>query len=72
MKREKEIVENESVAPGVFKLTLYAPDIAAAIAPGQFINVYINDGAMLLPRPFSVSDADGGRLTLVCAVVGRG
>ncbi|MDR0876212.1 MAG: hypothetical protein LBN12_08400 [Clostridiales Family XIII bacterium] len=68
------IVKNEPVTEGVFELILDAPDIARAAAPGQFVNVYLPDGAMLLPRPISIAGADKntGELSLIYAVVGAG
>jgi len=40
--------------------------------PGQFVNLYLNDESLLLPRPISVCDWADGVLTLVYAVVGVG
>jgi NAD(P)H-flavin reductase len=70
--REAEIVENIPVAPRIFRLTLRAPDIVASARPGQFLNLYLNDHAMLLPRPISISDAEGDCVALVYATVGKG
>jgi dihydroorotate dehydrogenase electron transfer subunit len=41
-------------------------------APGQFVNVYLNDASRLLPRPISVCDYAEGTLTLVFGAVGAG
>jgi dihydroorotate dehydrogenase electron transfer subunit len=51
--------------------------IAAAAAPGQFVNIYLNNDALLLPRPLGISDVEsvdggGSRLVFVYAVVGAG
>ena len=40
--------------------------------PGQFINIYLDDQSMLLPRPVSISDAEGGLVTIVYRIAGRG
>ena len=66
------IIENDEIAPGIFSLKVRAPEIADAVTPGQFVNVYLKDGAMLLPRPISVADSDRTCITLVYAAVGRG
>ncbi|MDR0519828.1 MAG: dihydroorotate dehydrogenase electron transfer subunit [Clostridiales Family XIII bacterium] len=57
------ITENKAIADGVYRLVLAgAPDgggftaLARAAEPGQFVNVYLNDRTMLLPRPFGISD----------------
>jgi dihydroorotate dehydrogenase electron transfer subunit len=52
-------------------------DIAAAAAPGQFVNLYLNNKSMLLPRPFGISDVDTSGygepgLVFVYAVRGAG
>ena len=66
------IIKNEEIAQGVFELCVEAPEIARAASAGQFVNVYLPGGAMLLPRPIGIADADGGSLTLVYGVVGAG
>jgi dihydroorotate dehydrogenase electron transfer subunit len=71
-----EIVENEGIATDVHRMTLTFDGAGAAAypapAPGQFVNVYTGDGAMLLPRPISVCDWSDGRMTLVFGSVGAG
>jgi dihydroorotate dehydrogenase electron transfer subunit len=68
------IIENKEIAPGIYSLKLNAPEIAAASSPGQFLNLYLENGRNLLPRPISIADADAGTgiVTLVFAVVGAG
>jgi dihydroorotate dehydrogenase electron transfer subunit len=66
------ILANERIAPGIFRMRLNAPAIARAANPGQFVNLYTDSAAMLLPRPISISDVDGDGLTLIYAVVGKG
>jgi dihydroorotate dehydrogenase electron transfer subunit len=53
-------------------MILQAPKIADSAAPGQFINVYLNNDSKLLPRPISIADAEGDKLTIVYAAVGGG
>ena len=67
-----QIIANDEIAPEIFSLKIRAPEIAEAVTPGQFVNVYLNDGAMLLPRPISVADSDRTCITLVYRVVGNG
>ncbi len=64
-----QIVSNERIAQDVFLLTLNGvPDAH----PGQFLQVHIPDGAMLLPRPISVFDCANGFTRLLYRVVGKG
>lgn len=64
----------ESLGGDIFRLTLAAPDLAAAVRPGQFVMVACGSGRdPLLRRPFSVhsSHADG-TIRLLFRVVGQG
>ncbi|MDR1796368.1 MAG: dihydroorotate dehydrogenase electron transfer subunit [Clostridiales Family XIII bacterium] len=66
-------MNNERLADGVFEIVLEAPEIAARAVPGQFVNLYLPGGAMLLPRPLGIADVSPPRtVTLVYAVVGAG
>ncbi len=73
---EAKVVANEQIAPDGWKLTLAAPQIARAIRPGQFVNVYVHafDPSVLLPRPFSVYDYEPqrGTIDLVHQAIGPG
>ena len=64
-----EILENERIAEGIYRLTL-AGDTSAITAPGQFVNLKL-DG-FYLRRPISVCDWAEGELTLIYKVLGRG
>ena len=69
------IVSHEDAAPGYRMLVLAAPQIAAAVAPGQFVHVKVPGlEASALRRPFSVFDGDAaaGTVTVLYKVVGRG
>lgn len=64
----------EPLAKDVFSLTLYAPEIAKEAVAGQFVSIYCNDGARLLPRPISLCEIDKkqGTLRLVYRIAGKG
>ncbi|PZN13156.1 MAG: hypothetical protein DIU69_01280, partial [Bacillota bacterium] len=77
------VTGRRSLAPGIVATTLEAPEIAAAAAPLQFVQVRLPAGGggygsvpgrPFLGRPFSIYDADAGsgRLTIVYRVVGPG
>lgn len=63
------IISNTQLTGDVFELKLIGDtsDIAAA---GQFVNIKIE--GLFLRRPISVCDVNGGRLTLIYKVVGKG
>ncbi|MDR2770430.1 MAG: dihydroorotate dehydrogenase electron transfer subunit, partial [Clostridiales Family XIII bacterium] len=71
-----EVLENETVATDVYRMLLEIKEGPGprypAPAPGQFVNVYLNDASRLLPRPIGVCDWSQGRLTLVFGLVGAG
>ncbi|MDR0596004.1 MAG: hypothetical protein LBG50_00470, partial [Clostridiales Family XIII bacterium] len=59
------IIENKAIADGICRLVLAGASdgrdftaLARAAEPGQFLNVYLNDKTMLLPRPFGISDVE--------------
>src|SRR4051812_31279668 len=72
---EAEVLDHQEVAPEHYVMTLDAPEIAAAVRPGQFVMVRSLGGAdPLLPRAYSVyhADTEGGCIELLYRVVGRG
>ncbi len=72
---EKAIVlECDEIGTRIFSLRLRTEHIAAAALPGQFVSVYANDSARLLPRPISICEADpkSGVLRLVFRIAGQG
>ena len=62
------VTENLPLTGSVYRMRL-AGD-AGALRPGQFVNIAI-DG-LFLRRPISVCDHDGGVLTIIYKLVGRG
>ena len=74
VKERTAVLSQEALCDGIYDLRLKAPQIAAAAVPGQFVNVYLNDAARLLPRPISIcgADASSGELRLVYRVTAKG
>ena len=68
------IIKNERIADDIFELVIAATDITEAATPGQFVNIYLPGGAMLLPRPISIAGVDRstGEVSLIYAIVGDG
>ena len=70
---QARIALHEPVGPGYRFLVAEAPRLAAALVPGQFVHVRVPAlEASALRRPFSVFDADDGRVTILYKEVGRG
>ena len=68
-----EVIENEEVSAGIFRLTLAADSFPETAAPGQFIMVRTSDGVdPLLRRAFSIHDLMDRRIRILYKVVGRG
>ena len=68
-----KILSHDKIGPGYKMLVLEAPALAAELVPGQFVHVRVPSlEASALRRPFSVFDADDGKVTLLYKQVGRG
>ena len=73
LNEQTTVAVHEDAGPGYRFLVLEAPRLAAALVPGQFVHVRVPGlEPTALRRPFSVFDADDGRVTLLYKVVGRG
>ena len=67
------VAEHVEIGAGYRYLVLEAPQMAAELVPGQFVHVRVPAlEASALRRPFSVFDADSGRVTVLYKTVGRG
>lgn len=74
IRMESRLLSTRPAGEGQVSVTLEAPGIANLVAPGQFVMVGPLGPSLdpFLNRPFSVAGAEGGRLELLVAVVGRG
>lgn len=63
----------EKIAEGIYSMWIATP-AAKSAAPGQFINIYTNDHAHILPRPISICEYDRDRelIRVVYRVAGYG
>lgn len=66
------VLENECIAEKVYQMTLESVEVATSAKCGQFVNLYMKNESLLLPRPISICWIDGAKLTLVYGVVGKG
>ncbi len=73
VKETAKIVSAANLAEGIYSLVLKTAASRYAI-PGQFNNIFSNDGSKLLPRPISICEIDKaqGTLRVVYRVVGKG
>lgn len=72
---EFEVLRNEELAQGIWRLVLHAPRLSEGIRPGQFMNLEVpgdNSHILRIPLSFSRADARAGVVELVYAVVGEG
>jgi dihydroorotate dehydrogenase electron transfer subunit len=64
------VTGRRQVAHGMFVVTIEAPEIAASVRAGQFVNLSWSRGP-LLRRPFSVYRTDGDCIEIVLKAVGE-
>lgn len=69
-----EVLYNNAIALNIFDMAVKAPKLAEMAKPGQFVEIYTDSKALLLPRPISICeiDAKNGILRFVYQVVGKG
>jgi len=65
------IVASREVARDMWVISLEAPEIAASVRAGQFVNLGMGSG-FLLRRPFSVYRTEGDRVEVILKAVGAG
>jgi dihydroorotate dehydrogenase electron transfer subunit len=65
------ITSNKEIVPGIFQMSLIAPELAGIACPGQFVMVRCGEDTVLR-RPLSVHRADGEKLALLFQVKGKG
>ncbi|HVN47234.1 MAG TPA: dihydroorotate dehydrogenase electron transfer subunit [Bacteroidota bacterium] len=68
------VVENcTEIAEKIFRLSFKFPQLAAAVQPGQFVNIRVSETEEpLLRRPFSVSRVEGDLIEIMLQIVGSG
>ncbi len=72
IKETATIISQECLCPGIYSMWI-ATTVAKTASAGQFISVYTNSDARLLPRPISICETDGEeKLRIVYRVAGAG
>ena len=68
------VVGREDITSDIFRLTLFAPEIARESSPGQFIHLLCGeDQSFILRRPFSIHRIGGSEtIDVLVRVVGKG
>jgi len=67
------IKANLKVAPGHYKMVIFAPEISRATRAGQFVHIKCSDGLLpLLRRPFSVHKKDDAEIHILYRIIGEG
>lgn len=66
-----KILCNELIAKDIYRMEISTSDLGKVKA-GQFVNIYLEDKSLLLPRPISICDASDSSITIVYRVVGKG
>ena len=70
---QAKVILHEDCGPGYRLLVLDAPQVVADARPGQFVHVKVPAlEASALRRPFSIFNAEDGRLEILYKAVGRG
>ena len=68
-----KVIEHRELGSGYRFISFEAPKIAGDATPGQFVHVRVPGlEASALRRPFSIFNAEEGRLELLYKTVGRG
>ena len=69
-----KVVSQEKIGTGIFSMWLQTEQVAGEAKPGQFINLYCQDGSRLLPRPISICEVnkEAKQLRIVYRVAGKG
>lgn len=70
-----KIINQIQVAPGTYRMTMRAEEVANAFQPGQFVHIRVSEEFNpILRRPFSIHRANKktGRIEILYKVVGEG
>ncbi|MCL2565902.1 MAG: dihydroorotate dehydrogenase electron transfer subunit [Defluviitaleaceae bacterium] len=71
---EAAITSTQKISDKIYKMDLSCPEIAKSSEMGQFLNIYLDKGEMILPRPISIQDVDKdkGVLSIMYLIAGKG
>lgn len=64
------VLDKKLLAPGLMRIDVSAPDVAAKAKPGQFVIVRVVEEGERIPLTIGGSDAEKGTITLLVQMVG--
>lgn len=69
-----KISKIEFLNTNICDMNLICPDIAKEAVPGQFVEIYPDNGVQLLARPISICEIlkDSGEIRVVFQIIGKG
>jgi len=69
-----KIVSTGKISEKIYAMTLSCPEVAKHAKMGQFINIYLDKGEMILPRPISIQNVvkNAGTLNIMYIIAGKG
>jgi len=72
--QEMSIIRNKEIARNVFELVLTGDLVSLMLQAGQFVNIKVGDGGLILRRPISICSVDYGKkeVTLIYRAGGAG
>jgi len=70
--RNIKIIENKEIYLGYYLLSCEYESLEIDIKPGNFLNIYLQDGVHLAPRPFCVFDISKSKIQIFYEVKGEG
>jgi ferredoxin--NADP+ reductase len=66
-----KIIQSKMIVPNLQEMTVYAPDVAAAVQPGQFVILRAEEDGERIPLTVSDWNKEAGTLTVVFINVGK-
>jgi dihydroorotate dehydrogenase electron transfer subunit len=66
------ILRVEHLTPTITRLVIQDSYVATHAAAGQFVNLYTQDSARMMPRPFGVAGIEDDTFSVIFAIVGSG
>lgn len=66
------IIKNQKIANNIYDMEFKSEEFSEISKAGQFVEIYLDDKSLLLPRPISICDVNGDVMRIVYGVVGKG
>lgn len=69
--KEFQVISNVKIAPAIYQMQVFAPQIAKRRQPGQFVILRVRDDGERVPFTIASTDIEQGSLFLIYQVVGK-